>query len=630
MFRIANSILAKHPLRQLALVFLAYEAFYLALFFQFPYQDALPGNVLLAIALPNTYLAKIAAFFGFGSAGTAMFPVSNALAYGEAAPGMSAIYVFFRLLGCNDVFSSYFYNSFVFASTALGTYVFAGLFLRSRAARFFAGFAFTCSNMMFAHIDDSPFIFYLFPLLSLTLLVTYFRGYDTTDAKSRWLLLAAVLGGVQAWFSVYIYVFQTILLGIIGLYYLYKYRERQGWSSFGLISLAILFYGLAAGPVLLFYDLNQHALNIAKPFHTDVLPTLLSWSFHDLFQALPENLLYGRPQSMNLTWDLLKHENLIGILVTVAGVFALWRRGEHRLVLGTTALVGFVFALGPMIMAGAPTTQMVPAEQFYKSFLSSGIAPAPLYPIYKLFPMAAFLRVPVRAYFLVLLALSVLSAVTLDALVGRCSRARTGMLIVGLFFAVHMIENVPFPMRAYPLGPLLKLPDEYAEFVKGKTGAVILDLPSRLDMAYLNWNYELFREPRDFVSFDPSAPVLEVLDRGTTALSYRLLFNYNREAVYMNWQTQHKQNIIGGVNGYFPVSRLIYDRWLEDLPRDSTIEWLRQQGVDFIAYHPNMLLPGETDYLPQLAESPLLRRVYSGKQITVFALVEPPNGYRIY
>ena len=178
-------------------------------------------------------------------------------------------------------------------------------------------------------------------------------------------------------------------------------------------------------------------------------------------------------------------------------------------------------------------------------------------------------------------------------------------------------------MPAYQLGPLLKLPNEYAEFVKGKSGSLILDLPSRLDMLYLNWDYARFNKPANFVWADRSSPFLNAADRGTTALSYLPLYHYNREAIYMNWQTQHHQNIIGGVNGYYPVSRLIYDRWLEDLPDDHAIEWLRQQGVDFIVYHRNMLLPGETDIVPQLAQSPLLREVFSGKQITVFSFVNP-------
>lgn len=616
MRRSLKHMLARPSIRSFAGAFFIYESFYLALFFQFPYQNALQGNcgTVTALALSNTYIAKAAEWLGFGSAGTAMFPAVNTLAYGEAAPGMSAIYVLFRLLGLNDVLASYFFITLVFALTAAGAFVFAGLFIRSRVAKLFAGFAFTCSNMMFAHIDDSAVIFYLFPLLSFTYLIRFFRVQ-----RPRLLLVAALFGGWQVYFSVYVFVYQTVVLGSIGLIYWY----RQGRLPLALAAKACLLYGVVAAPVLLFYSLSKFDLNLMTPYHAEVLPRLMSFTFYDLFQALPENLIYGRSDSMPLTWDLIRHQNLLGLLVSLSALYALRIRGEHRAVLGLMALAGFVLALGPMVMAGAPTTGDAATEEFYKRFTSSAIAPAPLYPFYKMFPLMSFHRVPVRAYFLVLLALSLLSAITLEALRSKISSARGGLLVAGLFIGVHFFENVPFPLRAYPLGPLLTLPDEYATFVEGKTGAVILDLPSRLDHLYLNWDPDVFQEPEEFVFADHSAPVLIALDRGTTALSYLPLFHYTRDTIYMNWQTQHKQNIVGGVNGYLPVSRLIYDRWLEDLPGERAIEWLRGQGVDYIVFHPSMLLPGETDIRPQLANSPHLRQVYSGNQITVFSFVEP-------
>lgn len=594
-----------------------YLLFFLALFAQFPLQDALPGNTdtFMAILWGKTQAAALASALGWAAPFTAMYPITNAMAYGETAVGMGALYVGLTSLGLNDVFAYYAFISLLYALSAFAVYVFAGQFIHSFAARLFAGFAFTCSNVALAHVDEFYALFYFLPLLSLTYLVRAFR-----EDSPRRLTLAAVLGGLQVYFSAYVFIYQTILLALIGLYLWARYRR----FSVGAVAQSAVVYGLVAAPLVLYYSLNKLDLNIASPFHPEVLPMLMSLTYHDFFQALPGNLLYGKA-GMPLTWDRLRHQNFIGFLVSASALYALVRRrGEHRAVLGLMALAGLLLATGPMLMAGAPTTEIVPTEQFYAAFLQSAKAPAPLYPFYSKIPLMAFHRVPVRAYVLVLLAVAILAAMTLEFVLRHIGRTRAAaLLIVTLFFGVQILENVPFPMRAYKLGPNLRIPDEYAAFLKGKKDLLLLDLPTNLGMAYLNWDYDKFADPKAFVRANPAAPKLEVVDHSSSALSDRDFYHYTREGFYMNWQFEHRQNIVGGANGYFPVSRLIYDRWIQDLPGEAAIGWLRRQGISYIVYHYGLLLPGETDVLPDLMQSPLLHVVFAGKQIVVFEFAAP-------
>jgi hypothetical protein len=576
----------------------ALGAFFLALFAQFPRQEALPGNcdTLLAIALSNTYFNQLAALAGFGPAGMAMYP-AGALMYGEKAPGIALVYSLFKLAGLGDVAAYYLVVTLIFALTGLAVFVFAGLFVRSWGARLFAGFAVACSNVMFTQIDDAVIWFYFFPLLALTYLARAAREDD-----AAWLRRAAVLGGLQIYFSMYVFVYQTILLTGLSVYILLG--RRTTWPRREWLRSALLYAGIAA-PLFATYIWAKWRLAIADPWDPFFLIRILSLTLADLYTALPGNLLYGGGGLQ--TWYLTRHQNLIGLLVVAAAAYALVRHREHRLVLGGLALAGLVLALGPELMLTQTTAPGVPA---------------PLYPAYHWLPLAPYLRVPVRAYFLALLALSVLAAVTLDGLLARQARPRARAAILMLFFGVQFIENVPFPFTAYKLEARLKAPPEYAAYLAGHPEALVLDLPSDFHFAYDNWSAEAFADPYAFVAADAGRAPLVVRDVTTVAGSHALVFAYNRDMYYMIWQTQHHRNIVGGLNGYFPESRLVFDRWIKELPAERALRWLRKQGVTHIAYHREMIIAGDPEVMYGLETSPLLRKAVDGERSQLFEFVD--------
>lgn len=577
--------------------------FYLALFAQFPLQGALPGNcdTLLAIALSNTYVSHFTALLGSGPAGMSMYP-AGALMYGEKAPGVALVFALFKLVGLGDVTAYYLILTLIFALTALGVFVFAGLFVRTFGARLFAAFAVSCSNLMFTHIDDAVIWFYFFPLFALTYLVRSSR-----ENNAALLRRAAIVGGVQIYFSMYVFVYQTILLGGLGLYFLLRRAQRWSWREF---SQGALLYAAVSAPLFATYVWAKLRLNIVDPWDPFFLIRILSLTLADFFYALPGNLLYGGEQLQ--TWYFTRHQNLIGLLVIAAAAYALVRHREHRVVLGGMALAGLLLALGPEVMI---THSVEPG------------VPSLLYPAYHWLPLAPYLRVPVRAYFLVLLALSILAAVTLEALQARQSRPRMAAVVLMLFFGIHFVENVPFPFNAYKLERRLSAPPEYAAYLAGRPDALVVDLPTDFHFEYDNWSYAAFADADAYVAADPNRRPLKVADVSTVANSHADVFAYNRDMYYMNWQTQHNRNIVGGLNGYFPASRLIFDRWTKDLPSERALLWLRGQGVTHIAYHREMIIPGDPEVMYGLETSPLLRKVVDGDRSQVFEFVDPKGAH---
>lgn len=582
-----------------------YAATFFALFAQFPLRRALPGNTdtVLAIALSNTYLSKAAAWLQSLPAGDAMFPAGQVFAYGEAAPGAALFFIFFRLLGLSDVNAYYGFISLLFTLTAFGAYIFAGIFIERSLPRWFVGLAFACSNMMFAHIDDSIVVFYFLPLVSITLLYR-----SLTEQRPKRLFAAAILAGLQVYFSVYVYVYLTLLLLFFGAVHLW----RGGSVEWRAIVKSAFVFALISFPLLFAYRLSLAKLDITIPYAPDFVLRTMSWRFPDALLALPNNLIYGQP--LREAWGVVRHLNFIGLLIVVAGVAALFKPGKHRLLLGGIAAIGFVLSWGPVLKL--PVT------------LPGGIQEIPslLYPFYEMFPIFKFHRVPVRAYFLVLLALTVLAGMTVEFGFTRIRSLRLQYLAFAILVCVHLVENVPVPFTAYyRLGALMPIPPEYERFAsKVSPDAVFLDLPSNFGFAYTGWNPRAFADPAAFIERNASNPTLHAkwID---VPFEDQNLTPYIREAVYMNWQTVHRRNIAGGCNGYFPTPRLIFDRWLYDLPSERVLRWLRENGVDYLAFHKQMVMPGEEGLLQDLIRSPYLQTVFTSDQTVVFQL-KPGNA----
>ena len=213
--------------------------------------------------------------------------------------------------------------------------------------------------------------------------------------------------------------------------------------------------------------------------------------------------------------------------------------------------------------------------------------------IREMLPITGFLRIPLRGYFLVLLALSIFGARGLEAIADRIqARGRDAALyLVTAALALHLAENVPFPLRVYQTHGLEEIPTAYAEFFRGRSGEVVVDLPSTLGITL----HDLERDELD-------------------------LWGYNRQTIYMLWQAQHRQNIVGGVHGFTPPMRKqIADR-VEQLPAKPALTYLRSGGVRYLVFHRPLVFRGEEELEGKLDASPLLHKVLEGDELLIYEI----------
>ncbi len=584
-------------MRRTTLIFLSYFVFFALLFLQFPLNHALPGNcdTWLVISLSNQYLLAFQKLFGL-TAGTAMFPVDNVFAYGESSPLCALLFLISKgLMGGSDLWGYYLHLTLVFSLTALAVYRFAELFTGPSWGALFAGFAFTCCNMTFAHIDDPIIYAYFIPLTAARILILAMREHK--HGKAVW---AFAVGGLEIYYSLYVFIYQTLLFGIILFYHYKKHAEKLTLRK--LLENSLLYLAIAA-PYLLFYLHSLLFRHVVNPFGLLYTARMTSLMPFDFIAALPENLLYGNLLDLPQNWGFVRHRNFIGILLMLMGFYGMFKGNRHRMLFILCGLCGFIFALGPNIMV-TPDSSI----------------PAPLYPFYTRVPILAYLRVTSRAYFLVLLVFAVCAGLTLDRLL-EAARKKSPFLAAGTLaavFGIHALEQIPMPFKQWPVEHFISIPDDYRLFTKDKQGEIFLDLPTDFNMEFNNWDDALFSDPSRFIYKKQNDTQLEVSELSMFTSSWDNLFQYNREIIYMFWQTYHRQSTVNGLNGYFTTPRMIYQRWTKELPGSIAVEKIKAFGVTALVYHKNMELTADPLKLNMLEQSPLLIKIFEGSSIVVF------------
>ena len=550
-----------------------FAAFHLLLFLQFPLNGNIPGNcdTWLVISLSNAYMHRIAAFFG-GPATTAMFPVENIHAYGESAPGSAMLFILFKLLGFNDIVAYYLYISSIFFLTAYAVYRLTRLYIDHLPVAVFAGFAFTCSNFMFANIDDSVHLFFFPAVMSF-----YFLKRHLETAKRRHIILATLIGGSQIYFSMYIFIFQTLILGILILFHVKRLFEAPYRSR---IAPFAALYLILPMPLFAFYLHSHFNLDVVNPFdiianNPMAITISSSLNLFELGSVLKDNLVYPALFDMKdylAFWPFIRRHAFIGVMVAIMGLFGLRAFNRGKAELACIGLAGFLISLGPMIQIGG-----------------FQIA-SPLALFYETIPLMTYFRIPLRSYFLSSLGLSILAAYALYGITTRLkwNAGKKAYIVVGAAMLIHFFENTPFPMAAYEIKDYYKAPESYLKYFEGKKGQTILDMPSDLGILFVDSDKSLFR--------------------------------YNREIIYINWQTQHRQNIVGGVNGYYPSSRLAIQTNTNLLPHPMPLAFLARAGVDHIVFHKNMVLPGEENVLANLERSRYLHTVLDNETLRIYKL----------
>jgi hypothetical protein len=533
--------------------------FFLCLFIQFPLSQSIPGNstTWLALAISNTYSHLISQMIRGEGLTTFFYPMKNIFAFGQGAPLLAFGFLIIKKIVLDDIWTYYFFISILFSLSAWGVYFLGRVLKGNFFPSLIGGFFFSCSNFTFANIDDPHEIFFLFPSLMMAFLFIF-----KESKENRYFYIAMIMGAMEIYFSVYIFFFQFFfLLPFLKGELNHKKTLLKGFILFFLISL----------PVVAFHLYCYLKLEIINPFDPITVIKDCSLKWKDLFAPLKDNLLYGgRVQDIQnpLFWSFIRRHAFLGILFWTLGILGIIRHGKSNSFIFWMGIFGLIFSLGPV-------------WEFGKNL----VMPSPLFWFYEKIPLFIFFRVPLRAFFFTTLALSIFATLLLSQ--PKFSPKTKGInffLIIIIF--LHILENCPFPMQKFSAKNLMSPPVTLLEFFKGKKDKVILDLPAKLGIE--------FNRSQD------------------------ILFPYNRELIYMYWQTQHLQNIVNGVHGYWPKSRIDLQTIIDKIPNKRAFLGLQTLGITHIVFHKEMVLRDEIKILNQLKNYSGLKLEKEDEKLAIF------------
>ena len=543
--------------------------FFLFLFIVYPVNGALTGNsdTIVHLAFFKHYTNVITHFLSGEPLGNSYYPDSGVHLFAEPYFGQYAVFMFYKLLGISDIVAQYSFIATIYALNGWAVYLLAFYLTENKIAGCLAGFSFAGSSFLIANMELYNATGAVFAILAILFWLKYFKEGDV-----RYIILTVCFGGLQVYWSGYIFLFQNITLLLIAIV---NYKKIVNKKTIKQVSLAVPFYILIILPYLLGYILADRFDNAYNPaLYNPEQVDAFSMHFIDLVRPLKDNLIYPH----NVGWlnepegvmQIPYHANL-GIALFIMSILGVMYLKKRALYLVGLFLLGLFLAMGPIVEIGE-----------YQLF-------SPLYWFYEHTSLGKFYRIPGRAFIISVAALSLLAAYGAKFI---DDNYKFGYLIVGSITIFILMENVPFRTNLSSDRQILNPHPVYTDTLKQTPPekTVLLELPSS-------------------ILSDPSP-------------EKNGLSEFSREYWYAYWQTIHKNHTINGSSGYFPKTRIMNDSLIKNL---GSIKHFRklisQNGITHALYHKEMLLTeSERKYHRILDTTRLAKKVYEDSSLILYNL----------
>ncbi|MCB9234553.1 MAG: glycosyltransferase family 39 protein [Bacteroidia bacterium] len=549
-----------------ALVWTGYFAFFFLIFLQYPLSGALTGNTdtWYNLSIFNDYGNRILAFLTGTELGNAIYPETSNQIFAEPYLGEALTFLVWKIFGISDLWAYFLFIVTTYALNGLGAFLLIRRFVNGFWPAVAGGFAFAASTFAFSQVELLNGIGW-----STALFCLYFFHRFVQEKRNVWLFWSMFFGGIQIYSSAYVFVYQCILLVLMVLTerkIFLQDRQMIIKTGLGIVSMALWIF-----PFAWFYVLHSQISTSWNPFADD--PTLIE-NFNlkpsDLIRSFDHNLIY--PQIKHIEYGtVMRNHNYanLGLVIWALAVLGFWKYKKVRWFWGITILIGFLFAFGPSLQVG---------ELKF---------PLPLKLLYEHTSLIDFLRIPARAFSLVVLGLALFAALGLENLIKKWNK--TALILPLAFILIFTVENVPWKFYKIDALRFIEAPSYYQETLSQlPRSTVVANLPSGL-----------FTDNQGYVE----------------GLSV-----FSREYIYAHWQTKYKCNTLNGSCGYFPKSRLRNNDWMKAINQGENLqELLKTNGVQIVAWHEKLVLSDwEKPFGEFLAQSPYLEKIGSGDGVTLY------------
>jgi hypothetical protein len=434
---------------------------------------------------------------------------------------------------------------------------------------------FSFTNFAFVNIDDSHVLFYFFTAIAILLLLRY-----RESGKIRLLYIASLMSAIQIYFSIYVFVYGTLVF-LIFFIYANNYFKNITLKKTSNIALCFLSYFLIVLPFIIFYWQIRNPADVYVPESSgwnDIISNAYL-KFKDFFRVMPNNPIYNSKftdSDLIFSFFEIRKSAFTGTLLMGTGIFFMIKNFKKFLPWVIVFLVGLILSTYP-----------------YK-FLSTKIE------------ILQIVRLPYRAYIISVLSLSVIAILGVtESLKGISNKKQ--IFVLSIFLLFHFAENIPYP---FPLSDYTKLKTEVKQKYNIELGDGFKSENLIPDQALIN----SIKSNTDKNSVILCLPSNRIFGGDVGMLTY------NRELIYMNHQTYFKTNMFNGVHGYFPLSRIEIQEYINQLPDERALLSLSDSGMTHIIFYKNLVLDSEDNIIGSLKKTELLNIVEETKEYLIFEL----------
>jgi hypothetical protein len=430
-------------------------------------------------------------------------------------------YAFFKLLNFSDYYAYWINFLLTLSLNGMAMFYLSSIFTQNRHINFIAGVFLISSNYTIAQFDHPNVLIWWPFILSLTNYCEY--TIHSSEKNLKWFLLFATIQLLLSPVIFAISAFALCLLIVNRLTLVGHFFSKRLLPYTMLLLSAVLIYGW-----LYVYFLPSLGY-INKLDETTVVHRSFSATPEMLFIPLNGNLLYTTLQFRD-EWQ--KYQSLfLGLLLPCLCISALLfnKKGyEAKKTIALLITIGLLLSMGSWLTIGSNTIRL------------------PGYYLYQNLYLSYFLRLPIRAFFLVFIGLILLATQSLNLI----SNMAYGKIILVFVVAFFILENVPFHDRNYKSTETLNY-CKAAGFCSGPNKncarSITLHLPSK------------------------------ILDENSD----------RREYIYMLINSYQENATINGASAYFSKERLLNNTCIVKLDERNLQNLIEWNSLSYIFVHRN-------------------------------------------
>jgi hypothetical protein len=481
---------------------------------QFLIAKSLPGKVdnIYFLAAYNDVFNHLTSFFSGLEIRTSYFPEKAIYPFGSYPWAIGVIYSPLIYLDLSPYLSFYILYVIIFSTNALGVFLLSKSLKLNCTISFINGLIFSFSNYIVANFDNPDALIFFPGLVALSLLLS-------SNKKIVW---SFILLAIQLYFSPYIFIFFCFAFLT---YYVTNFKEIFVYTFLIKSIIGLIILSIIIAPFFYVYIVNTLSVEYYNPSFNIESQHYVGLKFKDFFKPLNSNLLYsGGEYSPQSNWLSKTKSIFSGFSIFIFSLFSLiFIKFENKIFWFSLLIIFFILSCGPYF----PTE--IPIENF-------------LYNIYEYFGIHKFLRIPIRAFSIVLLSLIITSSFFLQSIFSK--NKYLYYILVGFI----IIENLSLKLETYNTQNYFSI-QEQLKFIKPED--VVLNIPSDLYPILKNRMHN---------------------DGNCSLIDHE--FSIIREYLYMYFQTKGKFNCINGFSSFIPLTRLENQKLIYNIDSNECIDEL--------------------------------------------------------